>query len=68
MKSILSFIIYVSVTICGGAISATDGWLVPPFGASALLLLSVIVGPNISLAQLFLQVVVLLSKVFHSRG
>ena len=39
---------------------------VPPFGADAILLLSVTIGPNIPLVQLFLQVVVLLSKTFHN--
>ena len=28
MKSILSFIIYISATMCGGAVSVTDEWLV----------------------------------------
>ena len=43
-------------------------FLVPPFGIGVLLLLSVIVGPSLPLAHLFLQVVVLLSKAFRSRG
>ena len=38
------------------------------FGTGVLLLLSVIVGPSLPLAHLFLQVVVLLSKAFHSHG
>ena len=48
MKFILSFIICISTTICGGAISAMDGWLVSchscllgallPFGPSRSLL------------------------------
>ena len=41
---------------------------VPPFSAGALSLLHVTVEPNIPLAQLFFQVVVLLGKAFHRRG
>ena len=40
--------------------------LVPYLGASALLLLFVTIGPRIPLAQLLLQVMVLLSKAFLS--
>ena len=47
------------------SIAAFWSFLVPHFDVGALLLFFVIVGPNIPLAQLFLQVVVLLSKAFH---
>ena len=49
-------------------ITAFWSFLVPPFSVAALLLISMIVGPSIPLAQLFLHVVVLLSKVFHGSG
>ena len=52
MKSIHSFIICISATMCGGAVSATDGWLVSccsclvrallPFGPSWSLLLALV--------------------------
>ena len=43
-------------------------FLVSPFGTGTLLLFSVIVGSRVPLAQLFFQVMVLLSKAFYSRG
>ena len=50
------------------SITAFWSFLVPPFGTGALLLFSMTVGPSIPLAQLFIQVMILLSKVFHSRS
>ena len=49
-------------------IAAFWSFLVSPFGTGTLLLLSMIVGSCVPLAQLFFQVVVLLSKAFYSRG
>ena len=49
-------------------IAAFWSFLVSPFGTGTLLLFSVIVGSRVPLAQLFFQVMVLLSKAFYSRG
>ena len=46
MKSILSFITCISATICGGAVSVTDGWLV--FYRSFLLKALLSSGPSLS--------------------
>ena len=49
-------------------IAAFWSFAVPPFGTGTLLLLSMIDRSYVPLAQLFFQVVVLLSKAFYSRS